>query len=77
MINEEISFVHTHSLFRLDYSRPKPESPCRITAYIVNDKIISVNLLAWQDAFRTFEWEAALPDPGVAMKQIGQLLALV
>ncbi len=29
------------------------------------------------DAFQTFDWEKALPDPVVAIKQIGQLLALV
>jgi hypothetical protein len=34
-------------------------------------------LRAWQDAFETYDWQAALPDPAVAMKQIGQLLALV
>jgi hypothetical protein len=31
----------------------------------------------WADAFKTFDWEKALPVPDLAMKQIGQLLALV
>jgi hypothetical protein len=31
----------------------------------------------WADAFKTFDWEKALPVPDVAVKQIEQLLALV
>jgi hypothetical protein len=31
---------------------------------------------AWQDALETFEWAAAIPDPVLAKRQIGQLLAL-
>jgi hypothetical protein len=31
----------------------------------------------WADAFKTYDWAAAIPDPIVARKQIGQLLALV
>ena len=31
---------------------------------------------AWADAFQTFSWEKAFPDPEVTMKQINQLLAL-
>jgi hypothetical protein len=34
-------------------------------------------LRAWADAFKTYDWEGAFPDPAVAMKQMGQLLALV
>jgi hypothetical protein len=33
--------------------------------------------LAWQDAFRTFDWREAIGDPEVAIKQTRQLLALV
>ncbi len=34
-------------------------------------------LLAWQDSFRTFEWERAFPDPGVSLREIRGLLTLV
>jgi hypothetical protein len=33
-------------------------------------------LRAWTDAFKTFDWEIAMPVPELAMKQIGQLLLL-
>jgi len=36
-----------------------------------------LSLRAWADAFKTFDWEKAVPDPRVTIKQIGQLLALV
>ncbi len=36
-----------------------------------------VSLYAWRDAFETFEWEEAVSDPGVAMREIGRLVALV
>ena len=44
-----------------------------------NEVFVSIRptLLAWQDAFRTFAWETALPDPALAMKEIRGLLALV
>lgn len=32
--------------------------------------------LAWQDSFRTFEWEKAMPDPGIVLSQTRELLAL-
>lgn len=32
--------------------------------------------LAWRDAFRTFEWERAFPDPVVSLTQVRELLAL-
>ena len=35
------------------------------------------DLYAWADAFQTFAWEKAFPDPVVAKRQIGQLLALI
>jgi hypothetical protein len=35
------------------------------------------SVYTWADAFKTFDWEKALPDPVVATKQIVQLLALV
>jgi hypothetical protein len=38
-------------------------------------KMLFCQLLAWQDEFRTFEWETALPDPVLAMKEIRGLLA--
>jgi site-specific DNA recombinase len=34
------------------------------------------SLRAWADAFQTFDWEKAIPVPELAVKQIGQLLAL-
>jgi len=34
------------------------------------------DLLAWQDAFRTYEWEKVFPDPRVSLSQIQQLLML-
>ena len=33
-------------------------------------------LRAWVDAFKTFDWQKALPVPSLVVKQIGQLLAL-
>lgn len=33
-------------------------------------------LRAWADAFKTYDWAAVFPDPVVAKRQIGQLLAL-
>lgn len=33
-------------------------------------------MLAWQDSFRTFEWERAIPSPEGALAQIGELLSL-
>lgn len=33
-------------------------------------------LLAWRDAFRTFEWERTFPDPVVSLKEIQDLLVL-
>ena len=36
-----------------------------------------ISLYTWADAFQTFDWEKALPDPAVATKQVEQLLALV
>ena len=32
--------------------------------------------VAWQDSFRTFEWEKAVPVPEMTIKQIGELLQL-
>jgi hypothetical protein len=34
-------------------------------------------LRAWADAFKTYDWEKALPVPDLTTKQIEQLLALV
>lgn len=34
-------------------------------------------LLAWEAAFRTYDWTKAFPDPEVATRQIRGLLALV
>lgn len=34
-------------------------------------------LLAWTDAFKTFDWETAIPVPDLAIREINQLLALV
>ena len=31
---------------------------------------------AWVDAFQTFDWEKALPNPDAVMKEVGGLLAL-
>jgi len=35
------------------------------------------NWLAWESAFRTYDWAKAFPDPEVATRQIRGLLALV
>ena len=34
-------------------------------------------LLAWQDAFRTYDWAKAIPVPELAIKHVNELLALV
>ena len=36
----------------------------------------SSSLRAWADAFRTFDWEKALPSPDVVVKEIGGFIAL-
>lgn len=33
-------------------------------------------MLAYQDAFRTFDWIGAFPDPKIALRQVNELLAL-
>ena len=36
-----------------------------------------LNLLAWQNGFRTFEWEIAVPSSETIIKQISELLVLI
>lgn len=35
------------------------------------------NMLVWQDSFRTYRWEEALPNPLLVIQQVHQLLSLV
>ena len=55
----------------------------RTSKEIVNKRTLedlysqSPMLLAWQDAFRTFDWAKAFPVPNLALKEIRQLLAIV
>jgi len=37
----------------------------------------SPKMLAWQDAFRTYDWEKAFPSPEATISQVKQLLALI
>jgi len=34
-------------------------------------------LLAWRDAFRTYDWEKAFPSPEATISQVKQLLSLI
>lgn len=44
--------------------------------YVSTHIILCQAQLAWQAEFRTFDWAKAVPDPEVAVRQIGGLLAL-
>lgn len=43
----------------------------------ITAQIAVISWLDYANAFRTYDWRKALPDPEVAIKQINQLLALV
>lgn len=39
--------------------------------------LIALLMLSWRDAFRTFDWQKAIPDPEGVIADVKELMSLV